>query len=385
MRGSAADPEQGRLPGTLSFATVHWDHERSADILISPMWTDEENEFGYRGTVRSPGIAGHGSASPWDIRATFVAAGPAIKRGVVSDIPTGNIDLTPTALRLVGADVPAGLDGRVLEEALVGGPQPASLAGEGNAIQTSAEVGDVLYEVTAYRSGIGTSVYFDGTDVVRTRTQSQRGATASQAGTVVVTREDIGDGFYSDEVPFSSTGSWLGLYVNGEQAELREAAIDWTTTREDDYVEHQLDVSPVGPELLFGDVARLSPGSAVSISQYTVSLLWDDPELALDVAGVRWVVRLTSTDELGCDGRVALSDGSRSQVLYDVRQDDAWACDEPRFEINWAGDLDRDGRPDFVATFSPKYSVYPRRLYLSSASASGALVGQVALYERTAM
>jgi arylsulfatase A-like enzyme len=175
-RASAADPEQGRLPGTLSFTAIGWDHERSADILTGPGWTDSENEHGYRGEVLTPGVAGHGSSSPWDIRATFIAAGPALKSGVVSDIPTGNVDLTPTALRLVGATVPSGLDGRVLDEVLLSGPQPATLAGEGAVVQTSAEVGGVRYQLTAYRSLIGSSVYFDGTDVTRTTTQASTAA-----------------------------------------------------------------------------------------------------------------------------------------------------------------------------------------------------------------
>jgi arylsulfatase A-like enzyme len=168
-RGSGADPEQGRFPGTLSFGLIGWDHERSADILVSPAWTDAENEHGYRGEVLTPGVAGHGSASPWDIRATLLAAGPGIRSGVTSDIPTGNVDLTPTVLHLAGARVPRGLEGRVLDELLVGGPHPASLAGQGEVVQTSAEADGVLYELTAYRSRIGDAVYFDGTDVVRTR------------------------------------------------------------------------------------------------------------------------------------------------------------------------------------------------------------------------
>jgi predicted AlkP superfamily pyrophosphatase or phosphodiesterase len=172
-RPSASDRTQGRIPGTLSFAAIGWNHVRSADILTSGAWTDAENEHGWRGEVLTPGVAGHGSASPWDIRATFIAAGPAIKRGVTSDIPTGNVDITPTALRLIGATVPEDLDGRVLEEILVGGPQPASLAGGADVLQTSTEVGGVLYELTAYRSRIGGSAYFGGTDVIRTRVEGQ--------------------------------------------------------------------------------------------------------------------------------------------------------------------------------------------------------------------
>jgi arylsulfatase A-like enzyme len=169
MRAGASDADQGRLPGTLSFAAIGWDHPRSADILTGPGWTDATNEFGYRGEVLTPGVAGHGSTSPWDIRATFIAFGPAIKSAVTSDVPTGNVDLTPTALHLVGATVPAGLDGRVLDEVLLSGPHPASLAGEAAAVQTTTDVDGVRYELTAYRSLIGASLYFDGTDATRTR------------------------------------------------------------------------------------------------------------------------------------------------------------------------------------------------------------------------
>ena len=57
------------------------------------------------------------------------------------------------------------------------------------------------------------------------------------------------------------------------------------------------------------------------------------------------------------------------------------SCDEPHFTIHWAGDLDRDGRLDMLATFSSKYSYHPRQLFLSSAARSGELVAEVARYE----
>jgi hypothetical protein len=52
---------------------------------------------------------------------------------------------------------------------LLSGPHPASLAGEAAAVQTTTDVDGVRYELTAYRSLIGASLYFDGTDATRTR------------------------------------------------------------------------------------------------------------------------------------------------------------------------------------------------------------------------
>src|SRR5206468_6961591 len=74
---------RGRESGTISYDAIEWNHARSADILFSPDWTDQANPYGYVGTTASGGVAGHGSASPHDIHNVLVAAGPALKRGVV--------------------------------------------------------------------------------------------------------------------------------------------------------------------------------------------------------------------------------------------------------------------------------------------------------------
>jgi hypothetical protein len=55
--------------------------------------------------------------------------------------------------------------------------------------------------------------------------------------------------------------------------------------------------------------------------------------------------------------------------------------DDPHYYIEWAGDLDRDGRLDLAVNLSRKYSLHPHRLLLSSAAAPGQLVGDVALFE----
>jgi predicted AlkP superfamily pyrophosphatase or phosphodiesterase len=166
-RGLAPDSMTGAVPGTMSFASIGWDHARSADILAGANWTDAQNEHGWRGETLTPGFAGHGSSSPWDIHATFIAAGPGIKRNVSSPIPTGNFDVLPTVLALFGAAVPAGLDGRVLEEALSAGPQPGEMPLEPAPVGTTVDLGDIAYDVVLYRSRVGATVYFDGSDVTR--------------------------------------------------------------------------------------------------------------------------------------------------------------------------------------------------------------------------
>jgi predicted AlkP superfamily pyrophosphatase or phosphodiesterase len=159
----------GSVPGTLSFDAARWNHERSAQILFSPDWTDSANAQGMRGTVASDGTAGHGSSSPWDIHNTLIAAGPDLKRGVTVDAPSANVDFAPTFLRLLDIAIPSSVHGRPLEEALVGGAELN--AGAVRTIEHAASTPDGAYTVTGTFSIVSLGGreyrYFDGTKVTR--------------------------------------------------------------------------------------------------------------------------------------------------------------------------------------------------------------------------
>ncbi len=161
----------GRIPGTLSFEAAHLNHSRSADILFSPDWTDAKNAHGWAGTAASGGVAGHGSASPFDVHNTLVAAGPDLKQKAVVRTPTGNVDFAPTFLNQLGVNAPPSMQGRVLREALRGGPAAGTVKVQpGGHTATSA---DGRYSVTAHFSTVDSSDghyrYLDSASVVRTR------------------------------------------------------------------------------------------------------------------------------------------------------------------------------------------------------------------------
>jgi predicted AlkP superfamily pyrophosphatase or phosphodiesterase len=167
----AAQPESfdGGVPGTLSFNAARWNHERSAQILFSPDWTDAANAHGMRGTVASGGTAGHGSTSPWDVHNTLIAAGPDLKQGVVVDAPSANVDFAPTFLRLLDITIPPSVQGRPLEEALVDGAALGT-----NAVRTTehtASMPDGTYVITGTFSTVSVGGreyrYFDSTKVAR--------------------------------------------------------------------------------------------------------------------------------------------------------------------------------------------------------------------------
>jgi arylsulfatase A-like enzyme len=168
-RAGNAQSWDGGVPGTLSFEVIRWDHPRSAQILFSPDWTDGGNAHGIRGTVSSGGVAGHGSASPWDVHNTLIAAGPDLKQGATIETPSANVDFAPTFLRLLGLPVPAAMQGRPLEEALRGRPDLG--AGAAVTFTHTVRTPDNAYAVTAMFSTVTLngreSRYFDGAKVFR--------------------------------------------------------------------------------------------------------------------------------------------------------------------------------------------------------------------------
>jgi arylsulfatase A-like enzyme len=159
----------GGVPGTLSFEAVRWTHDRAAQILFSPDWSDAANAHGFRGRTASTGIAGHGSTSPWDIHNTLIAAGPDLKRGLTLQSPSANTDFAPTFLRLFGIQSPATMHGRPLTEALAHeGALPTGAVRTTEHVATSPGGG---YTVTAMFSIVSAGGreyrYLDGTRVVR--------------------------------------------------------------------------------------------------------------------------------------------------------------------------------------------------------------------------
>ncbi|MEQ6118355.1 alkaline phosphatase family protein [Reichenbachiella sp. MALMAid0571] len=157
---------KGSISGTLSFESIHWNHtERSADILLTENWNDNKNEHGYAGTSFARGIAGHGGISPYEVHIPLIAAGPSFKSKTESELPTSNVDITPTILAIHNIPIPASMDGRVINELLKGTKNQTESKKE--TLTTSAEYSGGTYTITLQRSILGSYQYVDYAKVVR--------------------------------------------------------------------------------------------------------------------------------------------------------------------------------------------------------------------------
>ena len=156
---------EGVVSGTLSFDVARWNHTRSGEILVSANWNADRNEAGYAGKTTDSGEGGARHTSPLDIHNTLIAAGPDVREHAVSGVPTGNADLAPTLLQLLGLTVPSSMTGRVIEEMLRNGPSIASATVE--QVTNTVKSPDGSYMLTVHLSKAAGRTYLDFTDVNR--------------------------------------------------------------------------------------------------------------------------------------------------------------------------------------------------------------------------
>lgn len=158
---------KGFVEGTLSFESIHWNHpERSADILADANWDDSKNSFGYAGTSFSRGVAGHGGLSPYEVHIPLIVSGPAFKKMYEGNLPTSNVDLTPTVLHLHNIAVPGSMDGRVMSEFLVKSNVKAGVA-KSETIETEVKHAWGKYQLKLERSIVNSHRYVNFARIVR--------------------------------------------------------------------------------------------------------------------------------------------------------------------------------------------------------------------------
>ena len=176
--------------------------------------------------------------------------------------------------------------------------------------------------------------------------------------------------------------NWLGLRILEDGSRVERVQVSWTGSVGPEDSVFTLSVEPPAPALLLADVPQVSVGPAVTLNQYELPLSSGAP-LSFVLGSYHYTLALNGTAPTLCDATVTIEDGTLSQELY-FPDEEMFSCGEPHFSVQWAGDLDGDGKLDLVSTFSPKYSYYPRRLFLSSAAPEGKLVGLVAVFEGAA-
>ena len=153
----------GDIPGALPASLIGLEGPRAPSLAMSFRWDSTANAAGFAGHAYStnlgPGQGQHGSMSRHETRNIFFARGPAFKQSAAVANPTGNVDLAPTVLRLL--DLPGGeaMHGRILHEALQGGPDTVEWQTTTHEAERNTPNGRYQQAITVSR--VGATLYVD--------------------------------------------------------------------------------------------------------------------------------------------------------------------------------------------------------------------------------
>ena len=117
----------GEIPGTLPMGLIKTENGangRAPDIIVSFSYDEDVAVAGKPGVIYASSVnrrGDHGSFSPSDTHISLMLSGPDFKSAFDDTLPSANVDIAPTVARILNLSMPAA-QGRVLEEALKGGP-----------------------------------------------------------------------------------------------------------------------------------------------------------------------------------------------------------------------------------------------------------------------
>jgi predicted AlkP superfamily pyrophosphatase or phosphodiesterase len=153
------------MPGTFNLTEAKIDSRHAPDVVMAFRWDGSKNQFGIPGMIdadwqRKAGEGTHATLSRFDMHNTLVAAGPDFRRGEIVDLPSGNVDLAPTILRILGIRAPHRLDGRVLSEAMVNiDPATPGLKSENKTIEATKDFPSGSWRQSLRISRVGSTIY----------------------------------------------------------------------------------------------------------------------------------------------------------------------------------------------------------------------------------
>ena len=154
-------PIEGALPAALAGA----DGARAPDLIASFAWTPAPGPGGVPGlsycTGADWGQGVHGSMSRQEIKNVLIARGPGFRRGVALPAPTGNVDLAPTVLDIMGITPTGIIEGRPLREALASTPGPADVDWKTETHAAERRVEGGTYRQRIAVSHVGETSYVD--------------------------------------------------------------------------------------------------------------------------------------------------------------------------------------------------------------------------------
>lgn len=156
---------QAKCEGAFPLTQAHLDTETAPDVVMTFAWSDKKNKDGAPGMIdalpTTEVVAGtHGTLSRFDLHNILFVSGPDFRRGATDDLPTSNLDLAPTILRILGLEPKQKLDGRILREAMPNESGSSPVVSK-ESIEAIGQFSDGEWRQYLRTSKIGDEIYLD--------------------------------------------------------------------------------------------------------------------------------------------------------------------------------------------------------------------------------
>jgi hypothetical protein len=154
-----------QMDGTFLLRHGQIENETAPDVVMAFRWNDSKNQFGVPGMIdadwqRAAGKGTHATLGRFDMHNTLIASGPDFRRGEMDELPSGNVDLAPTILKILGIGPPSSMDGRVLAEAM-NKTDKQPLQAETETIETTQKFPLGEWRQYLKTSRVGSTTYLD--------------------------------------------------------------------------------------------------------------------------------------------------------------------------------------------------------------------------------
>jgi predicted AlkP superfamily pyrophosphatase or phosphodiesterase len=152
------------MDGTFALEEANIQNDHAPDVVMAFRWEPSKNQFGVPGMIdadwqRAAGKGTHATLSRFDMHNMLIAAGPDFKRAETNDLPSGNVDLAPTVLQILGLKPPQKMDGRILSEAMTAATP--SQKPETKTIEATKHFPAGTWRQSLQISRVGSTIYFD--------------------------------------------------------------------------------------------------------------------------------------------------------------------------------------------------------------------------------
>jgi arylsulfatase A-like enzyme len=152
------------MEGTFALEQANIQSDRAPDVVMAFRWDASKNQFDVPGMIdadwqRAAGKGTHATLSRFDMHNTLIAAGPDFKRGETNDFASGNVDLAPTILQILGITPRQKMDGRILSEAMI--VATPSRKPESKTIEATKHFQSGTWRQSLQISRVGSTIYLD--------------------------------------------------------------------------------------------------------------------------------------------------------------------------------------------------------------------------------